>query len=1224
MNSISAHKYVLSRVGGGVFLLAGVALLLGASIAPQPARNPIQATHAAHPALSSSAPSSHHAEILSSYGKLPIGFEANNGQTDRSVQYLAHNGPVSVFLTSDGAVISMSRQDSMPGRSKGAVDPRPMLRMQARDSHAVHTFAFKVSFEGSAKHSRLVATDRLPGTTNYLIGNDRAKWHTGIPTFGRVDYTSVYPGIDLTYYGTNGRLEYDIDVAPAADPSAVKMKIDGADTLALDNDGNLVASVGAERALIGKPVAYQADGAARRPVKASFVLRDKSRVTIALGDYDHTKALVIDPAIIYSTFLGGSVAEVQALAVDPTGNAYITGWTCCGSNFPVLGGVQKQLNGINNAFVTKLSVTGTLVYSTYLGGSQTDIATGIAFDTAGDAYISGYTNSPNFPVTSGGGSLNGGFDAFLTSLNPAGSSIRYSMYLGGSGDDLGMGVAAEPSGTAYIVGQTFSNDFPTTNANAFQTSNPSNGVVSEGFLTRIDPPKSTGGSPTMSYSTYFGGPAPSGSTPSGVTFLNGAAYGGVPGLVWIAGAGGGSAPVTIPQFGGLIDAIVGTVDTTKSSAQSLIFSRFLGGSSIDVATNVAVGTNCTVPCAATVGGYTFSADIPNLTIAFSGNEDGFIARIDPRGGINNFSCVGTSGYDDAFAIGTNAAGQQFIGGTTFRSTEANQTEPLQPTPAINGGLFVSTVSGQTSSIIADTGWRTTFGSLSPQALAIDNTIPTNQIPSGTIIYAGTNTTGLYRSTDLGKTFLTVPAFLGLQVSAVAVAKTINNKQGPQPLYVTSKNQLFFSADGGQTFGAISSLPTVSGTLPANANFVAADLTGGLISNPGSPSSNLLVWQGNKNGFFISTNEGATFVASTGIAAAGQRTQVFSGIEDVKHNILYIGTDKGVYVSTDSGFTFAPTNVNADVIFSMAIDTTTTPFTVYAGTFGNGVYASNDSFNNNLRHTIVTPSSTFNDVAVDDVSSNPAVLYVGEGNNQRLGTLWKSSDAGATFARIDQSNNPCCMFPLAVNAGRLYAGNYRETDSYFWVLQSSGNFSFAGTLGGGNYDEVTGIGANTNGDTIIAGLTFSSDYPQVNPAQKKFGNTSTTPVVNGFATKISFKSTGQLKVPLQGAFVRTPQRTLSPPITSTLQNTGTGPIVLGYMRVQGGASSSFIIVPGKTTIRSLAPCVPSGILAAKAKCGVELEFLPQSPGVQDSTLTVPSNASNGTQAFLLTGIGIAPK
>ncbi|HUA32720.1 MAG TPA: SBBP repeat-containing protein [Candidatus Binataceae bacterium] len=1219
MQSVSAHKYAPTRIVGGVFLVVGVGLLLGASIASQPARNPIQPQRAVRPAIASAAPVSQHAAILSSYGKLPLGFEANNGQTDRSVRYLAHNGPVSVFLTRDGAIISISRQDTTPGRTKGSVDPRPGLRMLARDSRAVRTAAFKVSFEGSARRPTLAATDRLPGTTNYLIGNDRSKWHTGINSFGRVKYESVYPGIDLAFYGTNGRLEYDIDIAPGADPSAVKMKFDGADSLRLDRDGNLIASVGGERGVIGKPVAYQADGAERRPVKASYVLSDKSKVTVALGDYDHTKPLVIDPSILYSTFLGGTIAEVQAIAVDPTGNAYITGWTCCGSNFPLLGGVQKQLNGIDNAFVTKLNVTGALVYSTYLGGSQTDVATGIAFDTAGDTYISGYTDSANFPVTSGGGSLSGGFDAFLTSLNPAGNSIRYSMYLGGSGDDLGMGVAAEPGGTAYITGQTFSDDFPTTISNAYQTENPSNGVVSSGFLTRIDPPTTTGGSPTMSYSTYFGGPAPSANTPTGVTFLNGAAYGGVTGTVWVAGGGGGSAPVTIPQFGGILDAIVATFDTTKASSQSLIFSRFLGGSSIDVATGIATGSNCTVPCAATVGGYTFSADLPNSRSAFGGLEDGFIAKIDSRSGINSINYIGTTGFDDAFAVGMDSSGQQYIGGTTFRVSEASQTEPLQPTPAINGGLFTSTTNSQTFSIISDAGWKSTFGSVSPQALAIDNTIPTNQIPSGTIIYAGTNTMGLYRSTDLGKTFFSVTTFLSAQVSAIAIAKTFGHT-GPQPVYVTANNQLYTSGDGGQSFGAISSLPAGSG-LPANSYWVASDLTGGLISNPGSPSSNVLVWQGNKNGFYISTNQGATFAASTGIAGAGQRTQVFSGIEDVKHAILYIGTDKGIFVSTDSGFTFAPTNVNSDVILSMAIDTTTTPYTVYAGTFGDGVIASNDGFINNLRQTAVVPNSVFNYVAVDDASSNPAIVYAGVGDNQRMGTLWKSSNAAATFSRIDSASQPCCMFPLAVTNGKLFAGNYRESDGYFYILQSSGSFKFASSLGGGNYDEITGIGASSNGDTFLAGLTFSSDFPLLNPAQKKFGNTSTAPIVNGFATRLGFTSTGKVTAPTQTGFAgKIKLRTVSKPLTVTVQNTGTGPLVLGYLRVQGGDNFDFVIIPNVTTVKGLLPCAAGGTLAAKGKCGVELEFKPLSPGQRVSTLLLPSNASNGTQGDLLVGQG----
>jgi hypothetical protein len=1255
MQSGPAKMLLTNRMLGGTLLAVGVALLCGAAAMTRPQGQSAVALHAASrlPIRSDD----RRAAVAKSFGHLPLSFEANQGQTDPAVRYLARSGASTIFLTDDGATLAMTRQEMAPGITRGSADPRDSLKLLASRGRKVRTCALKLAFDGMNTKASPRGIVRLPGATNYLVGSDPAKWHSGIPNFERVKYSSLYPGVDLEFYGTNGRLEYDIDVAPGANPNAVKMRIEGAERLALDHAGNLVASVGGESAMLGKPLAYQEIDGVRHAVKANFALQGASGVTLALGRYDHRAPLVIDPAIMYSTFEGGTIAEVQALAVDGAGNAYIAGWTST-NDFPVNGGVQAQLNGIDNAIVAKLSPTGTnFIYSTYLGGSQMDIATGIGFDSAGNAYVSGYTDSPNFPTQPAGGTtLSGGFDAFIAALNPSGSGLVYSRYLGGSADDLATGVAVDPAGTAYVVGQTFSTDFPTTDANAYQAANPSGGAVSAGFLTRIDP----GGVLSPSYSTYFGGPAPTSTTASGVTFLNGAAFGGVTGNVYVVGAGGGTAPTTVgPAFGGLLDAVVANFDTTQASSASLVFSRFIGGSSIDVATGVSTQAGCTSECPAVVSGYTFSGDIPGSTLIFNGAEDGFVAKVDSRNGLSNFAYIGTSGYDEAAAANLDPSGNQLVGGTTFRPVEFLQVDQLQPTPGISGGIFISTDLG--ASFTAPSGWKSIFGSVSAQALAVDKTVPLNEIPTGEIIYAGTNSEGLFRSTDNGKTFQSTGMFGGVQISAVGVAQSTG--QGPQAVFVTTGAVLYVSVDGGVTFVKLSALPN-SGGLPTNANFVLSDFTFGFLS--GNVNTNALVWQGNKNGFYVSTDAGVNFTPSTGIAAPNQVTQVFSGAEDIARNTLYIGTDKGIFKSTDSGFTFAPTIVNSSVIFSMAIDTTAEnptpsvtvtppqesatavptpslsagqatpgPVIVYAGTYGDGVYASTDGFiaPQHLTHTVIEPNSRFHYVAVDDVTANPATVYSGLGDSQRFGTVWASTDAGNTFSAIGGPNfrETCCMFPLVVGNGELFAAAYEESDAFIFELAKAGiSLQFADTIGGSNYDEVTGVGTDSNGDAYLAGLTFSPDYPSLNAARPSFGGSTNSGVVNGFTTKIGFTSTSALKVPSTATFPgkETLRTVAKQPLTVVLSNSGTSPLYLGYVHVDKGDSNDFFIVPGiakKIVGKKAKGAFPAcgTTIPAKGQCGISLAFEPFGLGQRVSLLLIPSNSNNGDQQVLLVGNGKAP-
>jgi Beta-propeller repeat len=299
----------------------------------------------------------------------------------------------------------------------------------------------RIALKGAASSPRIEGIDRMPGKSNYFIGNDPKKWHTNVPLYAKVELKNVYPGIDLIYHGSEqARLEYDFRVKPGADPDAIRLSFKGERKLALDRDGNLVVSVGESKLIEHAPVIYQDDAGKRKTIVGGWVIRGAHEAGFRLARYDRRRPLVIDPTLVYPTYLGGSGGDgANGIAVDSAGNAYVTGYTYS-TNFPTTSGAFQTVNnaaasGGYNAFVTKLSAAGSaLVYSTYLGGSGTNCGTGIAVDSSGEAYVGGYTASNDFPTKNPfQSSLAGTQNAFVTKLSPDESALIYSTYLAGCG-----------------------------------------------------------------------------------------------------------------------------------------------------------------------------------------------------------------------------------------------------------------------------------------------------------------------------------------------------------------------------------------------------------------------------------------------------------------------------------------------------------------------------------------------------------------------------------------------------------------------------------------------------------------------------------------------------------------------------------------------------------------------------------------------------------------------
>jgi hypothetical protein len=597
----------------------------------------------------SSGPTGRTAALREAYGKLPLAFEQNRGQADEGKQFQARG---------TGYTLSLSPTEASFLLSQGPDEALPtVLRM-----HLL----------GADPAAAVEGLNELAGKVNYLLGNDPAQWRTNIPTFSRVRYREVYPGIDLVYYGNQRRLEYDFVVAPGRTASAIALEFAGTERMAVEAaTGDLLLGIGKKTIRQHKPIVYQETSAGRREVEGRYALRGDGRVGFEVGQYDASATLVIDPVLEYSTYLGGNSSEEgYSIAVDTAGSAYVTGWTQS-TNFP---GPDPNA-GVLDVFVTKINAAGSaLVYSTYIGGSDSDAGLGLAIDSAGNAYITGYTSSTDFPTVKPIQGVSGFVNdqnAFVTKLNPAGTALVYSTYLGGSSADIGYNIAVDSAGNAYIVGGTISSNFPTVNAidNTL-------GGEGDAFVTKIN-----AAGTALVYSTYLGGDA--GDTGRGLAIDS-------PGNAYITGS---TTSTNFPlanafqsTYGGAGNfSFVGDAFVTKinPAGTALVYSTYLGGNGDDEGSAIALDSAGN----AYIAGSTASTNFP-LANAFQSTYGGdgefefgdvFVTKINPAGTALVYSTyLGGAGSDYGRAIAVGSSGEAYITGSVT-STNFPIANPIQAT-----------------------------------------------------------------------------------------------------------------------------------------------------------------------------------------------------------------------------------------------------------------------------------------------------------------------------------------------------------------------------------------------------------------------------------------------------------------------------------------------------------------------------------------------------------------
>ncbi len=541
----------------------------------------------AAPARANGVTGSQEAQVMEQFGQLPLSFEQNVGQTDASVHFFTHGPGYGLFLTATEAVMVLDQPAETAGGgmlSRPCADSLTVPDCAGRESMAPAATAqdtqeppavVRMQLVGANPSPTVTGREQQPGIVNYFLGNDPAKWRTNIHTYARVEYDEVYPGIDLVWYGSQQQLEYDFVVSPGADPSAIRLNFTGTEHIELDTAGDLLVHASDQTLRQHKPFVYQDVKGTRQEVASRFVL-EGSQARFAVGAYDATLPLVIDPVLSYSTYLGGSSSDSGSdIAVDPaSGDALVTG-TTESFNFPTANPLQASNRGQTDVFVTRLNAAGSaLVFSTYLGGIGSDQGQGIAVDPAnGDTLLTGRTESFNFPTANPLQASNrGNGDVFVTRLNAAGSALVFSTYLGGSSLDYGHALAVDPvSGDALVTGYTSSTNFPT--ANPLQASNRGNGDV---FVTRLNVAGSA-----LVYSTYLGGSSRDVGLALAVDPASGHAL-----------VTGTTESFNFPTANPLQASNRGNGDVfvtrLNAAGSALVFSTYLGGSSADFGSGLAV------------------------------------------------------------------------------------------------------------------------------------------------------------------------------------------------------------------------------------------------------------------------------------------------------------------------------------------------------------------------------------------------------------------------------------------------------------------------------------------------------------------------------------------------------------------------------------------------------------------------------------------------------------
>jgi photosystem II stability/assembly factor-like uncharacterized protein len=1033
--------------------------------------------------------------IKTAYGKLPLSFEANQGQADAAVEFIAHASGYTLALSRREAVVNLHTTSGLGLADERATGSLPDRQPQTRTAQ---TTALRMKLVNS-NAAALEGINQLAGKSNYLTGNDARQWVTGVANYAAVRQQNVYRGIEVIYYGNQQELEYDFKVAPGANPKAIAIAFEGVRGMRIDANGDLVLGTAAGVLRQRKPFVYQETDGVKTQVAGRYEIKGKHRVGFRVGAYDRRKPLVIDPVLSYSTTFNGEIADVK---VDAAGNAYVTGFTTPGSLTPTSGAAQLSGAGESEAFVAKLNAAGSsLLYSTFLGGSGSDIAGGIAVDGQGNAYVAGTTSSKDFPTTPGAfqtihSNLSNPsdtaeffpYEAFIVKLNATGAALLYSTYLGSRGNQSANSIAIDTAGNAYVTGATGgSNSFPTT-PGVFQP-NRATGAAGDTFGTDAYVTKLNASGTGLVYSSFLGGTSFIDTGYSIAVDAQGNAY--------VTGA---TSSTNFPTTAGAFQTVAPTgslnafVTKVNATASALIYSTYLGGKGSDSAYAIAIDTAGN----AYVTGTTASIDFPvaNASQASLGSSP----TIKSTNGGARFLPI----HGDLPRLADGFGGKPY-----FIVADPNSTATLYL--ANSGGLF-KTVNGGSS-------WnQQDFPTSTPLSLAIVS-------GNSSTLYAGHR--GLYKSTDGGASWTQT----GLnQSDTTQVRAVVIDPQNASTVYALITRQLSFatfaeplvkSTDGGNTWVDVN----ISPENPAVKSFVI------------NPVSSSTLYAGTSKGLFKSVNGGTSWsstpVSKVAFALAidpGDPSTIYAGTRFDEPRVLSDdgrgiprrrvssaqGALDGLMRSRDGGVTWSSVNAGLeeadDSAYVIAFDPNP-PHTIYIGNDA-GLFKSNNGGNNWVPTEVVSTITSV--LAIDPAGSVYAGLtpgfdaFVTQLNANGSGLLFSTylggllvdegkgiavdASADVYVTGVTQSGN----FPTTPGALRNNRGGSGDAFVVKFDLANA-KLQSSTYLGGNDSDEGARIAVDAAGNAYVVGRTLSNNFPLRHPIQT--GPNSAGLADSGFISKV---------------------------------------------------------------------------------------------------------------------------
>ena len=1240
-----------------------------------------------------------HARIA--HAKLLLSFEPNLGQADPRVKFLSRGPGYTLFLAEDEAVVALrksgaGRQEPERRSHKSEEERRQLsvVRGQLHETREGDRSASLVTPHSSLPFpvpspqppsflclkllranpaAKVIGVNELPGKSNYLIGNDPKKWRTNVPTYGRVRYENIYPGVDLVYYGKQGgQLEYDFVVAPGADPGAIALAIDAggqvssrqkaagssqpsvasrarragsgvtdhvprttdstqskirnrkskiSSSLRIAANGDLIVTAEGGEARFHKPVVYQeqsirlrrnssqltgeSEGALDcmspdngqrtsanpkseiqnpKSIDAYYVLKSDGEVTFEIAPYDRTRPLIIDPVLSYSTYLGGSDMDyANAIAVDPSGNAYVTGYTAS-IDFPLVKPVQSSpgggtcTDGVDtiacfDAFVTKLNPAGTaLVYSTYLGGSNEDYATGIALDASGDAYVTGYTNSTDFPVKNALQAENaGGYDAFVAELSADGASLIYSTYWGGSSDDIGTGVAVDSSGNAYISGYTASPEFPVT-PGALQANY--GGGDHDGFVVKFN-----SGGAELGYSTFLGGSADD--------YAYGVAVDSA-GDAYVTGATNSANFPTLNAFqpnyaGGLCAVAPNTfpcydafVAKLNPAGSALIYSTYLGGTGSDYGYAIALDGSSN----AYMTGYTTSTNFPTTAGAFQqvfgGSYDTFVTKLDGAGSALVYSTyLGGPGTQVGYDVAVDSSGHAFVTGYNY----GGGFPTVSPTQAKNAGFydaFVSMLNASGSSLVFSTYLG---GSLDEVGRGISLDPSGNAyVTGGTFSLDFPITSGSYQ-----------PTYGGGPYDAFVTKFSLT----PGPFVALSPSSYNF---GNQAVGTTSSAAPITLTNTGNATLNITSVT----------------IAGTNSGDFTQTNNcGPTVAAGASCTLS------------VTFTPTVVGAETGVVTITDNASPATQTvSLTGTGVATQMVSLSPASLTFPAQLVGTSSSAQSVTLSNTgsavLSITSITTSGDFSQTntcgasLAASASCTLSVTFTPTASGSRSGSLTitdNASPATQTVSLTGTGTLPVVsLSPASLTFPAQAVGTSSSAQSVTLSNTGSAVLSITSITTNGDFSQT-----NTCGSSLAASASCTLSVTFTPTASgSRSGSLTITDNASPATQTVSLTGTGTAPVvglsPTSLTFPAQLVGTSSSAQSVTLSNTGSAALSITSITTSGDFSQTNT-------------CGSS--LAASASCTLSVTFKPTATGTRTGAVTITDNAKPATQSVSLTGTGTAP-